>query len=288
MFEGACLLPQGVQRAEGEKAAEMPFQETLCGLTPFPCGAIMTLCLRPLRSTHVIKLSEGSNTLGRGPYTTITDERVSREQLSLYVTLSGTVVMVCVGRNPCSYRLHETATANLLQRGEGIELEPVVGACVCFLPNGELEFELGVFEDDDEDNDAVDAPLTDLHTSATAAGADLNQTLTYEPELPLDIDDDSPPPPVPAKRPKVAPPQAIAIKLNGPSPGASWHMEVVGKLVICSCCKIEPSVCFPFAGCSVTVTVTKPGAEAESKARKHDSEAAALEFAKKVRHGLVG
>ncbi len=61
-------------------------------------------------------------------------------------------------------------------------------------------------------------------------------------------------------------------------------MEVVGKLVvICSCCKIEPSVCFPFSGCSVTVTVTKPGAEAESKARKHDSEAAALEFAKKVR-----
>ncbi len=37
-------------------------------------------------------------------------------------------------------------------------------------------------------------------------------------------------------------------------------------------------------GCSVTVTVTKAGAAPEAKARKHATDADALDFARKVSH----
>lgn len=72
------------------------------------------LCLRA-PSGLTVRLRDGSNTLGRGPYTGIQDERVSRKQLCLFVTQAGTVVAVCVGRNPCSVRLSEGARPSLLQ-----------------------------------------------------------------------------------------------------------------------------------------------------------------------------
>ena len=70
---------------------------------------------RGVPSGPVLRLREGSNVFGRGPYTGVFDERVSRAQLSAYVTLAGTVVVTCIGRNPVLVRPSAAAAQTLLQ-----------------------------------------------------------------------------------------------------------------------------------------------------------------------------
>ena len=75
----------------------------------------MSFVLTPAGGGLPLRLHPGSNVLGRGMYTGVSDERVSREALCVLCTTSGTVVVVCVGRNAAAVRTCAGAKLTLLQ-----------------------------------------------------------------------------------------------------------------------------------------------------------------------------
>ena len=56
----------------------------------------------------------GANMLGRSERTGVSDARVSRQQLVLFVTEAKTVVVFCLGRNPVSVKRSAAAESELV------------------------------------------------------------------------------------------------------------------------------------------------------------------------------
>ena len=103
----------------------------MCGFyqePPRPAGIVA----KSVADGRVLGLRMGANMLGRSERTGVSDARVSRQQLVLFVTEAKTVVVFCLGRNPVSVKRSAAAESELVAvRGSACCRQSCFGSTVC-------------------------------------------------------------------------------------------------------------------------------------------------------------